>query len=218
MTSDHVPPEALVARGRGEARKDTGNRPRLAGRRGGAPGATSCSGGGAAAPTRGGRWKQLPTRGGRYFKYRPPPWVLTAVGWSTCGPDHVRFQQPGTPSVVLVGRLQRAARRWRPDGVARGGGSAQPWWRVHADRRRRTAGGLAASLLKRSSPDELWATRPSPCRPPPGKDDRLRQTRSLDMQISSCNSVNRDLQGALHQLERSSPRNVILYLLPALPR
>ena len=37
MTSDHVPPEALVARGRGEARKDTGNRPRLAGRRGGAP-------------------------------------------------------------------------------------------------------------------------------------------------------------------------------------
>ena len=157
-------------------------------------------------------------QGGRYFKYRPPPWVLAAVGWSTCGPDHVRFQQPGTPSVVLVGRLQRAARRWRPDGVARGGGSAQPWWRVHADRRRRTAGGLAASLLKRSSPDELWATRPSPCRPPPGKDDRLRQTRSLDMQISSCNSVNRDLQGALHQLERSSPRNVILYLLPALPR
>ena len=37
MTSDHVPPEALVARGRGEVRKDTGNRPRLAGRRGGAP-------------------------------------------------------------------------------------------------------------------------------------------------------------------------------------
>ena len=37
VTSDHVPPEALVARGRGEARKDTGNRPRLAGRRGGAP-------------------------------------------------------------------------------------------------------------------------------------------------------------------------------------
>lgn len=75
--------------------------------------ATACSGGGVAATTR------VRGTGGRYFKYRPPPGSLYAVGSSTCGPDRARSAQAGARSSWLV---VRQARCWRPDGD--GGGTA----------------------------------------------------------------------------------------------
>ena len=67
------------------------SRPGLAGLRGGAPSWHRTQ-----RRRRHGDGQGRTTGGGRYFKHRPPPRSVPPVGWSTCGPDHVRLRRPAT--------------------------------------------------------------------------------------------------------------------------
>jgi hypothetical protein len=99
--SDHAPGGSLrVDRGCGEARQDTGGRPRSAGRRGGAP----VSHGTQRRRRRGndndqGRTVNQIPKGVDGISNTVCPWVTgSRWGSSTCGPDHARFAQAGTRS------------------------------------------------------------------------------------------------------------------------
>ena len=144
----HATPEALVARGRGEVRQGTGNRPRLAGQRGGA----QCSGKPRHAAEVASR-RPLGADGKSNAEYRPP--VGPASRWM----EHVWsrscevFNRDSFWLVVYTSARRDAGGRtaWSAAAVALSlGGECPP---------NDDAGGLAASLLKRSSLDELWTTR-----------------------------------------------------------
>ena len=110
-------------------------------------------------------------RGGRYFKYRPPPRSWQPLDRACVVQINSQGFDLSFSSVIYSARRDAGGRAaWPAAAVALSlGGECPPI---------NNARGLAASLLKRSSPDDLWTKRTCRPRRPPGKEMASRLTAS----------------------------------------
>ena len=173
---DHVPwrlSRLSQSRGRSEAiqEEDTGNHPILAGRCGGAPASHGTQRRRRRGNDQGRTVNQMPTGGGRYFKYRPPPRSWQPLDRACVVQINSQGFDLSFSSVIYSARRDAGGRAaWPAAAVALSlGGECPPI---------NNARGLAASLLKRSSPDDLWTKRTCRPRRPPGKEMASRLTAS----------------------------------------